>query len=495
MRMTIPANPCRGQVLLVVLFSVMVLVFAVLWLADIHHLVRAKDKTQNAGDAAALEAARWQGIGLNLEGELNLLAAMATAFGDSAAVEAITNTQTRVQFAVPMTGAYAAQQAAKLNGAPDNEAFVRFVRDCAASVRHEYGAIIGGTAALTPPWEGAWDEYAEMLDALAGTGMPAGIDNALFYFESGGNHILLESGFYRAVLGRDWCWFYRNGMSLLEDYTDYRWWSGLPGVADRAPASCEFLGLGLRPFSLRIRQFLSMPDLDGSLAAEDLPDVEALLEENERRARREAGAAVGYEDAIDEEIRNPVCSFVIYEPYRWAAWDVMTDPAFPIDGDLKPEYDYWGADAAIRVENTVDRLTQRADGSQALEDMMVWTAAAKPFGFLKTEEGKRVPPTYLPIVLPVFTDVRLIPYDACSTRGDGSFNLNWIHHCREHLPGYMDRGPDACVAGCRYCNALRRWEPLEFRENGIRWLVKNNWKCTVVPGPGPGSSGGSRHAH
>lgn len=495
MRRTFRSNKRQGQVLLVVLFSVMVLVFAVLWLADIHHLVRAKDKTQNAGDAAALEAARWQGIGLNLEGEFNLLAAVATAMGDHATVETITNTQARVQFAVPMTGAYAAQQAAKLNGAPDNESFARFVRDCTASVRHEYGAIVGESFALTPPWDGAWKEYAEMLEALAGTGVPAGIDNALFYFEAGGNHLLLQSAFYRAVLGRDWCWFYRNGMGLLEDYTDYRWWPGLPGATDRAPSGCEFLGLGLRPTPLRIRQFLSLPDLDGVLDAEDLPDTETLVETNDLRARREAGAAVGYEYLIDEEIRNPVCSFLAYEPYRWAAWDVMTDPAFPVDGNLKPEYDYWGADAAIRVENSVDRLTDRADGSAADEDIMVWTAAAKPFGYIQTEEGRRVPPTFLPIVLPVFTDVRLIPYDACSTRGDGSFNLKWIKHCREHLPLYMDRGPSACAAGCRYCNALRRWEPQDFRENGIRWLVKNNWKCTILPGPGPGSSGGSRHAH
>ena len=46
-----------GQVILVVLLAVLVLLFAALWLADVHHLVMARDRTQNAGDAAALAAA------------------------------------------------------------------------------------------------------------------------------------------------------------------------------------------------------------------------------------------------------------------------------------------------------------------------------------------------------------------------------------------------------------------------------------------------------
>lgn len=79
-----PHNPLarkkrNGQVLLLVLVSIVILCVAALWLADIHHIILAKDKTQNAGDAAALEAARWQATTLNLIGELNLLHALALA--------------------------------------------------------------------------------------------------------------------------------------------------------------------------------------------------------------------------------------------------------------------------------------------------------------------------------------------------------------------------------------------------------------------------------
>ena len=59
-----------GQVLPLVFVAALALLFAALWLADIHRVVLAKDEAQNAGDAAALVAARWLGDTLNLEGDL-----------------------------------------------------------------------------------------------------------------------------------------------------------------------------------------------------------------------------------------------------------------------------------------------------------------------------------------------------------------------------------------------------------------------------------------
>ena len=421
-----------GRTLPLVLLAVLILLFAVLWMADVHHAVTAKDRTQNAGDAAALAGARWQGTTLNLEGELNVFLALARAAEDAAAEEAITNAQLRALFAGPLAGVAAAQQAAKLNGAPVNEDFTEFVREAARNVRRGYSARVGGDLALPEPWDGAWDAYADLLDALAADGIAAGVDNAVFYTDPDGAHVLLSPGFYDAVLGRDWCWFHRHARGLLDAYSDFRWWPGLPDRSADPPFSSELLGLHLRP---------------------------------------------GVEG-------------VVYVPSRWGEWEVMKDPAFPVEGDLRPEYDYAGADSVFRVENAIDRLSDPA----AAPDAVVWIGAAKPFGHLTPETGGRGRPTSVPLVLPVWREVRLIPLDASSMPEGGAFNLRWRRHCAEHLPVYLERGPDALPAACRYCDALRRWERPAFRESGARWLVTNAWKCTVSsPGGSPG--GGSRHAH
>ena len=104
-----------GQAILFLLMALTVLVFILLLNIDLHRIIQRKDQAQNAGDAAALAAARWQGTTLNLIGELNLMhaLALATPVPDEAAISAITNMQARLSFTGPLTGLYAAQLAAE----------------------------------------------------------------------------------------------------------------------------------------------------------------------------------------------------------------------------------------------------------------------------------------------------------------------------------------------------------------------------------------------
>ena len=60
----------RGQTIVFLLMALTILMFALLWNIDLHRLVAGKSHAQNAGDSAALAAARWQGESLNLIGEL-----------------------------------------------------------------------------------------------------------------------------------------------------------------------------------------------------------------------------------------------------------------------------------------------------------------------------------------------------------------------------------------------------------------------------------------
>ena len=460
----------RGQVILLVLFAAVALLVAALWLADIHHAVLAKDKTQNAGDAAALAAARWQATALDLEGELNLFHALALASLDHAAVEAVTNAQLRLLFAGPLAGVAAAQQAAMLNGAPANPDFKEFVLDCARTARRGYGARLGdGSTAMPEPWPGAWDDYADALEAIAEGGVAAGVDNAAFLTDPSGAHWLLDPAFYDAVLGRDWCWFYRRAPGLLADYDDWRWWPAIPEAdEDPAPGS-ELLGLRLRPVPMT---------LGGMLAAAGVGDAFGGVATEAPRPGPGTNELFG--------------TWIGWDAGAWGGWDAMKDPSMPLEGELRPEYDYAGADAAMRVENPFARLGALGEGGDA-SGPMLWIGAAKPFGCLEIE-GRRAPPTVSPVVLPVFRNVRLIPLDASSAPAGGSFDLRWRRHRTDHLPRYLSRGPAAGEPGCAWCAALARWEIPAFREGGGRWLATNSWKCTVSP-PGGGRGGGSRHAH
>ena len=459
-----------GQTILFIAMSLVILLFAILWIGDVHRIIFVKDKTQNAGDAAALAGARWQATSLNFIGELNLMHAMALAAGDWGAVDVITNTQVRLSFTGPMTGVAAAQQAAKLNNIYVNEAYTEFVREHAAIVRGDYGSILSGVTALPEPWPGAWDEYADMLTALADDGIAAGVDNAWFYDDPVSGHPLLQIEFYEAVAGRDWCWFFRNYPSLLASYTTYTWWPALPAPDPWAMSSSELLGLWAVPQIRRFSMVLSTP---------------GVADEAERL---NIDVSVDEEDVKDGRMEIEHVWFY-YSMGRWGTWDALNAP-FPVDGRVKREYDYVGADSVMRVEAGITRFT--SDGGTDAEDVIVWTGAAKPFGFLRGEGGAQRP-NAVHLVLPAFRDVRLIPMDASTASSGGSFNLTWRRHCAEHVPRYLDTGPGG-VSQCRYCRQLVQWEIPAFREAGVAWLSTNSWQCTISsPGGSPG--GGTRRAH
>jgi hypothetical protein len=456
---------------------VVILTFIVLWNTDLERVLRVKSLAQDGGDAAALMAARWQGISLNLVGDLNILQALAVAEGEQLAVDSISNLQARICFTGPMIGFAASQQAAKNNNIYVNPAFTRLVADHADTVRYEYTELVGSTGEmLVPePYEGAWEEYADMLDAVAANGVAAGADNAQFIgLSSSGGHTLLTVAFYEAIAGQTWCWFYHNAPSLLTDYTDYLWWDSLPDLTPGYYGNSEFYGLNLQPF-----------------VTELLPGVpESVMEDV--AAERGVG-----DDLYDGMITQAV--WYAYLPQSWGPWTVMTSGWMPLTGDLKPQYDYRGADAVARVEAQAHRLMPGPGGAGAT-NTLTWTAAAKPFGSLEADGPVR--PNSYELVLPAFTDVRLIPLDASSMPSGGAFNYLWQLHIRDHLPVYMATGPTGFT--CWYCDQLAKWEMPAFRMAGAQWLRRNSDQCTISDGGGGGGGGGGgdggggggpRHGH
>ncbi|MFU8779712.1 MAG: pilus assembly protein TadG-related protein [Kiritimatiellia bacterium] len=465
----------NGQALIFLLMVMVILVFAVLWNVDIHKIIALKSRSQHAGDAAALMAARWQGITLNIIGDLNIMQAVAISEEDAYALAAITNIQKRLCFTGPLIALEASQQAAKNNGIYANPAFSSRLRAHAQRVREEYPHRTddSGNMLFPEPYPGAWQEYAAMLDSVANNGVAAGPDNAHFYSDIAGAHTLLDQSFYDAVASSYWCWFFFHDYSLLENYVNYQSWPPLPPIENRQYENAEIFGLWLNSQRTQLATMTTGPDAFRNLI-------------NTLAADRNLGEVTTNTMAAN-------AAWFVYDPGRWGAWETMNTAGadrFPLTGSLKDQYNYLGADAVCRI--MAEGSTMLTPDQTAPE--VIWTAAAKPFGSLNN--GER--PNRYHLVLPAFHEVALIPVDSATGSGGGAYDIAWRDHIETHLEPYLARGTDALERNCYYCQQLTRikWESPQFRQRGIQWLSVNSHLCVLPPsGPGPGRGGGTRRGH
>lgn len=447
------------------LMLVMILALVVLWNFDLHKIVSVKLRSQTAGDAAALAGARWQGLMLNLVGELNI--AQAVAITDALAAgrdptpeaRAIGDLQARLCYVGPMTAVAASQLAAKNNRMHNNAQFTAEMAEHAVQVATRYPLDFP-----VEPYPDCWNEYATMLTTLSGMGIAAGIDNAQFYNDyANRDHLLLDPSFYDAIATQDWCWFYFNAYEALQNYTSWEDWGPLPFVHTPRPMNSEYLSLHL----IRLSQLDHLPV--------SRTDLAALLQDLSVRTGR----------PVPDEVIPVEAQWYAYQPGRWGTWQQVIPEGFPWAGTVKEKYDYLGADAAMRIETHSTRLSPGTGGNY-----ITWSAAAKPFGELE-EEAR---PTRYGLVIPAFKEVRLIPVDTSTGQAAGS-HPGWMQHIRDHLPPYVQHGPGDLVPGCWYCTQLRVWEEPLFRQMGLLWLADYAHTCHRPQGGPGGSSGGARRGH
>ncbi|HMP76972.1 MAG TPA: pilus assembly protein TadG-related protein [Kiritimatiellia bacterium] len=469
------ANPRAGHTLIFAVMVLVVLAFAALWMFDLHKTLYVKQKSRNAGDAAALAAARWQGISLNVIGDLNVLQAVAILNGLSAGAtnfpeaEAIADLQARLAYVGPMLGFAASQQAAKNNQVYVNPDYSRIIAEHAAEVRADYPMRYPvAPYQNTPSPPTAWDDYASMLEAVAVTGIAALPDNMRLYTDyASREHLLLNPDFYDAVASSDWCWFHFNAYGTLQSYRSWRDWPPLPLIREPEPMNAEIFGLGLR----RATRLFDAAVLGPGAGAESAAELLAAL-----------GDAAGR--TIPATVAAVSAQWMFYRDDAWAAWNTITGDGFPFRSTVRPEFDYVGADSAVRLESGIDRVTPGLSS-----DQITWSAAAKPLGSL---EGP-VRPNQYGLVLPAYDQVRLIPIDASTAPAPGS-RPGWAEHIYFHVPEYVARGLGALEPGCWYCGQLDTWEQASFRQQGLDWLAENSSRC-VEPGPGGGPGGGGRRGH
>ena len=467
----------KGQTLIFMAMVLVAIAIIGLWNFDLHKILNVKSKTRNGGDAAALAGARWQATTLNTIGNLNVMQAVAITEAlsrgetDFPEAEAIANLAKRVNIVGPMTGYAAAQQAAKNNGIFNNEEFADDLWEHARLVRQNYPIAFPDPYPPTASGS-AWEDYAEMIETIAAGGMAMYCENPNYFVDYTGPHTLLNPSFYDAIYSRDWCWFLHNEHDLLQTYSNWREWPDLPQTTQLNPINSEF-------FSTKLTRAVTIESLPvvrrGDASAEEIIDMMSELAET----------------TIHPTVAVVEATWHVYGG-RWGSWDATIPEGFPWEGDIKAQYDYTGADSATRIETQTTRVSPGA-----IADDVTWTAAAKPFGHLESDEGEVKPNAY-DMVLPAFREVRLVPIDASSAPAGGS-RPGWVPHIYQHLPIYMNSGLRHIPHSCYYCNQLRTWEVAAFREEGREWLRVNSASCYTPPGGGGGGggggSGGTRRPH
>ena len=434
-----------GQAVVLLLAVLVALAALALWVTDIRAYALRRLRARDGGDAAALAAARWQAAGLNLVGELNLIQAymLADDRQNLEAAVALHELRQRVQLTAPVLGLLAADAVAEANGMDELEGADAFLRELADE------------AVFRDFYPGADEDFRAMVRIAAAKPLRA-FPASPIYEDSEHPNLLVNQDFYEAILADDWCWFWFNAYPFLQRYTNHRDFGAVPDLSTE-----PFLGLRLGALEAT---------LDGLLTAEGR---EAAM--NAQLA--DLGHPILPPPPPDEPWSPPVeeraatVRWSVYDAGRWGAWEAMRPGNLPIEGELREEYDYFGASAAISVSR----------------DDSTWLAAAKAFGSVAGEN-----PTAHGLVLGGFDDVRLIPVDAADV-GIRGFDVAWLRHLRFHVPDYARSG--FTDGACRYCSALRTWDNPGWRARAIRWLERNGHTCRRPRPGGSSSSGGASYGH
>lgn len=457
-----------GQIVILLTFFLTGLVFLFILCTDVFLAVRNKTRLRNAGDAAALAAARWQGVSLNLIGDLNLCRLAAACAGQTNAVADIVALQERLALAGPLVGFLAANETARHNGAmpdPEMTALVRTVQETAVT-------------RVSPTWPTKGPDYAAMLEAVLSGGIAAGADNARLLPAVTGNHPLYSRSFYQAVEAeynyRYICLNLFGGDHATAAATLQRWsgWNNIPDATlSNNVLNSEFFSLGLTygtfPAGAEVNPAIVQPIIDlaqtAQLNATVTPD--ALRDQN-----------------VLTDTRHP---WFFFDPSVWRTWHELArdgETAFPLLGSVKSELNLSGAMAACRVKDLLVPLA-----SVDVTNAFTWTAAARPFGSRNGQRVTEVIPE-VPLVLPLFSFVRLIPLGGV---GDGNLHAAdkaWVDHLRFHVPDGIR------PADCRFCVLLDIWD-VKAREVGeILANTPHDELCRPVTTPG-GPGGGTSHAH
>ena len=475
----------RGQVALYLLMVLVGIFLIALLNVDVFDVVRGKNRVQNAGDAAALAAARKQGRLLNDLGRMNVEHIYAAARNDAHACDDIVADQRRLLLLGPVEGLRLANNAAKKNGMVVRDEYADILRRHVEDIRLVYmGGTNGDGEPYPEPFPGAWGEYAAAIEDVIADGLACGPDNIEFYGAQGGHYLLMKD-FYQAIAGENWCWFHWHAEGLLNNYAHYQDWAPLPTRDEDSMENCEIFNLHVRVWQGALTDLFTVDEIqhicrtygEGEISQGQLADSVILTNRSQVWFLYEGARGGGYTGG------------------HWGRWfnGLMLagdedEYEFPIVGEIKPEYNVRGCAALCRCIQDVESIANETQSS------VTWAAAAKPFGTVQNFEGETDIVTALnAFVVPCFTNVRLVPLDTVGGEDLSTADYGWVVHIRDHLPTYLQHGPGR-EQGCFYCLQLQTWEHRAFRQSGIRWIRDYAGTCVRNQG-GVVRSGGSSHGH
>ncbi len=514
---SIKTNRRSGQAILFLLVVMVIGLLVVLWNYDLHNIVTTKVRIDNAGDAAALSAARWQGITLNMIGELNLIQAahVCESLVDpydpkdvarvQAEVDEIASLRARLALNGPLMGFVAAQSAAFMNLSVQDEGnrqddFSKWLQERASDFQTS-GSLYEGT--VHEAYDGAWQEYGNLLASIANNKMVVKSANTEFYRYYGASHILLDPEFYDAVAAWNWCYFKDEDgepRRMIRNYTSFSDWPSLPNLATRSSVNSEYFGVDLRASNLYLRSYVrgihdSISNYYDHLSFDDI----SIAEQAESYIEDELTDNYDVSTAFLPHVFTNRFPWHVYDMGKWLRkWPTSDEFPFEEGMQIRDEYNYGGADAAVDCYIDAVSITPNM---QIDSDTIFWKASAKPFGYLEDPDDPNLkrPPFYFGVVFPAFRNVRLI-HNELSTRTDGS-RPNSAEHFYKHLPLYMEGGLPAIEEfDCFYCRMLEQWEEPDFRKEGSDWLDENQEKIDLeilcppifrAPGSGGGGGGSS----
>lgn len=471
-----------AQVLLSGVVMIVLLLLLILYMFDVHNVLRGKLKLETGQQAAALTGAAWQRNSLNLIGELNLFKACAVLLeGEEnwntplpevpdlkklteeeyrqklaerrsalqGRIDLLTEMQTRIAFIGPLIGFAAAQQAAKANGLPSagRKALDSYLNRVITSYR--YRPDFGGANDVINNY--FWrDPYISMLQELAEHGIavypnvrtaraplvdPPELAMETFYTDllRHGEEIAAgdppeQSSWHDSVYK-----FAKHYETWTDSHLSGKWWN-IDFTLNRFPDESEIFTLGVRNGFSRYSNYSSFDD-------------------HEMQIGKQLFSAFS---KASGEIQKSVYTTVSHLPsgvnMKWFCYDESWYPEYysSISSSYASDhYDYWFGGNALRkkvkqqyryegpaayaesADVHIDRIVrQRADRSarkvlHKREQRSVHLgpkhnyrsdsesyatdyrpgAIARTFGEL--ENGN--PPVAVPLVLPVFSKVALMP--------------------------------------------------------------------------------------
>ena len=427
-----------GQVaiFLVLILAGLALLFALN--VDVFTSSRAKTRLQNAADASALALARWQGMTLNLIGDLNMAHLAAVCQSNETAIAGIVALQRRLAFIGPTIGFKEANDIAEKNR-------IAISQDMTLATRMVSEFMDEG--------------YRRMLDGIIRDGIRIGVDNAAI-LRAGSVDPRTDPDFYNAIRNSDFrtlCIRYGGGAHHL------------PNIPSGAPDPDEILLSGenacFGSVGIGWDSGYSYEGMIGALA--------------------DLARDCGFEDTVTEAGLSSNANLLAVRPWcihsqdEWSPYpDDFSFSRFPWLRPLQPRYDVMGGGATVRVEGTVALASLTAQ-----TNFITAQAAAKALG---SAYGGRVTDVSPPLVLPAFSRARLVPF---AIGAAGRYGMADIDHIRSLL-GLLGR-PGGVSA---YLGLLDTYRSSSFQEAAETWYTThghNDADGCHPPGHGKERGGGT----